>query len=153
MEALVVGLVLWINQHSCLDYDIRHGIPAVRQAAHETLIAVIIEDHTDLDDKDDAKSFQGAADKLVAVYDHRKKEILISSKIDMKSPYARSVIVHELVHYIQYQRGMNRKVDCLNALEKDAYNIQACYMDAHNIPKTFNDITVALRSTCWESVK
>lgn len=153
MEALVIGLIIWINQHSHFDYDLNHGTPAIRQAEQTALAALILDDETVLKKDQHTASFQDFVDQLVAVYDHRQKTILISSKIDIQSPYARSVIVHELVHFIQYQQGVNRKVDCLNALERDAYDIQARYMDAHHIPKPFDDVTVALRSTCWDTTK
>lgn len=153
MEALVIALIIWINQHSHFEYDLHHGTPVIRQAEQMALAASIIDDEAVLKKDEHTASFQDFVDQLVAVYDHRQKTILISSKIDIHSPYARSVIVHELVHFIQYQQGVNRKADCLNALERDAYAIQACYMDAHHIPKTFNDVTVALRSTCWDLAK
>jgi hypothetical protein len=75
---------------------------------------------------------------------------MISSKIDLQSAYAHSVIVHELVHFIQYQLKINESVECLSALERDAYDIQARYMDQHQIPKNFNKLTVALRSMCMD---
>lgn len=154
MEALVIGLIIWINQHSHFDYDLHHGTPAVRQADQMALAALILDDETVLQKKNQhTASFQDFVDQLAAVYDHRQKTILIGSKIDIQSPYAHSVIVHELVHFIQYQQGVNRKADCLNALERDAYDIQARYMDAYHIPKPFDEFTVALRSTCWNTAR
>lgn len=149
MEALVIGLIIWITQHSHFDYDLHHGIPAIQQAEQIELAALITDDETVLEKDEHTASFQDFVNQLVAVYDHRQKTILVSSKIDIESPYAHSIIVHELVHFIQYQQGINRKVDCLNALERDAYEIQGRYMDTHHIAKPFDKVTVALRSTCW----
>lgn len=148
MEALVIALIIWINQHSQFEYDPHHGLPAIRQAEQMALAAVIVDDEAELKKDQYTVSFQDFVDQLVGVYDHRQKTILISSKIDIQSPYARSIIVHELVHFIQYQQEVNRKVDCLNALERDAYDIQAYYMDAYHIPKPFDKVTIALRSMC-----
>ena len=116
-----------------------------------TLAALIIDDDAELRRNRNTASFQNFINQLEAIYDHRRKRILVSSRIDWDSAYGRSVIVHELVHFIQYQRGEQDRVGCLNALEKDAYQVQALYMEAFGVPKNFDKLTVALRSMCWEN--
>lgn len=149
MEAIILSLLLWINQNTNFDYQLHHGIPNIEQADQMQLADLILDDSASLLKQEDTVSFNNYIDRLEAVYDHKTKTILISSKIDLHTAYARSVIVHELVHYIQYQQKMNDAVECLNALEKDAYDIQAAYMEDHGIPKTFDKVTVALRSMCF----
>ncbi len=151
MEALLLTLLLWINQHTHFDYDADKGLPTVMSADQITLAALIINDDEELRENKNTFSFQNFANQLEAVYDHRHQRILVSSKIEWNSPYGRSVLVHELVHFIQYKNGEQDQVGCLNALERDAYEVQALYMEAHGVPKNFDTLTVALRSMCWES--
>lgn len=148
MEALLLSLLLWINQNSTLQYDINQGLPKLKAASQMTLATVIIDDDATLAKEKNSRPFQNFINQLEAVYKHDEKTILISSKIDLESAYARSVIVHELVHFIQYQQKMNEKVACLNALERDAYELQARYMDRYDIPKNFDTTTVFIRSMC-----
>jgi len=149
MEALLLTLLLWINQHTQFEYDANNGLPVLAAADQMTLAALIINDPATLDRDRHTASFQNFANQLEAVFDHHQNRILLSSKIDGNSPYGRSVIVHELIHFIQYQQGMPDRVMCLNALERDAYETQALYMDAHGVPMNFDKLTVALRSMCW----
>ncbi len=151
MEALLLTLLLWINQHTQFEYDANNGLPAIAAADQITLATLIIDDADEVKRNRNTVSFQNFVNQLEAVYDHHQQRILLSSKIDWDSPYGRSVIVHELVHFIQYQRGMQDRVECLNALERDAYEVQALYMEAHGVEKNFDKLTVALRSMCWEN--
>ena len=151
MEALLLTLMLWINQHTLFEYDTHAGLPSIEVSDQITLAAMIIDNQAAVDRDRHTVPFQSFADQLEAVYDHHHKRILLSYRIDWDSPYGRSVILHELVHFIQYQHGMQDRVGCLNALEKDAYDAQALYMEMHQIPKNFDKLTVALRSMCWEN--
>ena len=151
MEALLLTLLLWINQHTQFDYDANNGLPVIAAADQMTLAALIIDDKVKVDRDRHTVSFQNFANQLEAVFDHHQNRILLSSRIDWDSPYGRSVIVHELVHFIQYQQGMQDRVECLNALERDAYEVQALYMEAYGVAKNFDKLTVALRSMCWEN--
>jgi hypothetical protein len=150
MDALLLTLLLWINQHSQFEYDAGNGMPALVAADQMALAELIIDDDAVFDRNRHTVSFQNFVNQLEAVYDHHHQRILLNSKIDWHTPYGRSVIVHELVHFIQYQQGLHRQVNCLNALERDAYEIQALYMEMHHIPKNFDKLTVALRSMCWD---
>lgn len=151
MEAVLLTLLFWINQHTHFEYDAQMGLPKIEVADQMTLASLIIGDETTINRDRHTASFQNFVNQLEAVYDHRRNRILISSKIDLETPYARSVILHELVHFIQHRQGLYEQVNCLNALEKDAYDIQALYMDAHHIPKNFDALTVAIRSICLDT--
>lgn len=151
MEALLLTLLLWINQHTHFEYDAKNGLPTVAAADQITLAQLIIDDDAEFRRNRNTFSFQNFANQLEAVYDHDRQRILVSSRIEWDSPYGRSVLVHELVHFIQYQQGEHDQTACLNALEKDAYEVQALYMETHGIPKNFDKLTVALRSMCWEN--
>ena len=107
MEALLLSLLLWINQNSTFDYDITQGVPKLVQADQMTLAAFVVDDPATLTEEKNTPSFQNFINQLEAVYDPVRKTIMISSQIDLKSNYARSVIVHELVHFIQYQHKLN----------------------------------------------
>lgn len=153
MEALLLSLLLWINQNTAFNYDPSLGLPNLASADQMRLAEVIIDDQATLAKEKDNASFQDFVDQLEAVYNHDLKTILLSNKIDPNSGYGRSVIVHELVHFIQYQQKLNEEVACLNALERDAYTLQAQYMEQHGIPKNFDQATIALRSMCWNALE
>ena len=151
MEALLLTLLLWINQNTQFDYNAANGLPTIEAADQMTLAELMIDDDAEFANNRHTVSFQNFVNQLEALYDHDQDRILVSARIDVNSPYGRSVLIHELVHFIQYRQGAQDQVNCLNALEKEAYETQALYMAAHDIPMNFDKLTVALRSICWDN--
>jgi len=74
---------------------------------------------------------------------------MLSTALDPNTAYGKSVLLHELVHFVQFETGVAETVECRNALEKDAYELQKIFMTGHDLQPEFNDFTVAMRSTCW----
>jgi hypothetical protein len=72
--------------------------------------------------------------------------------VNLESAYGRSIVVHELIHFLQNVHQHHVQVNCGNALEKDAYFIQADYMRAHQLVPPFTEFTVRMRSLCEEEM-
>jgi hypothetical protein len=60
--------------------------------------------------------------------------IEIAADIDLSDPLGQSYLVHELVHHAQYMAGVQRRVRCLAALEREAYAVQAAFLRARGLP-------------------
>lgn len=129
---LTIELINWINQNSHFDYNIHNGLPSI-----------------EFIDEERTKNIYGDYwEYIEAFYDKDNKKILIRDNIDLSSIYGKSVLLHELVHFIQYQNGIDKKVECRSMLERDAYDIQREYLDNYNIPKPFDEFTILMRSKC-----
>ncbi len=74
---------------------------------------------------------------VVGYYDHSVKTVFIA---DTSGPhmvdeyFIEVVLFHELVHYLQYLNGEHLKVECMNALEVDAYRLQREYIEYMEYP-------------------
>jgi hypothetical protein len=44
------------------------------------------------------------------------------------------ILFHELVHFLQYVNEEHKNVECLNALERDAYKLQDAYIEEMGWP-------------------
>ncbi len=151
MEQLLIGLLLWISQHSAFEYHPSMGLPKFQTVSQLQLAALYVgEDDVQgfLSDEHKKAAMQQLASRLEAVYAADKNTIYLANKIKPDSPYGRSVHVHELIHFLQKVNQHEAKVACGNALEKDAYTIQADYMKAHNMTPGFNKFTILMRSLC-----
>jgi hypothetical protein len=152
MEQLLVGLLLWISQHSSFEYSADMGLPNVEQVTQLQLAELYVGKGNQARgflSKDDQKEvYKNLASSLEAVYAADINTIYIGKKIDPQSPYGRSVVVHELIHFLQKVHKHETKVACTNALEKDAYQIQAKYMKQNQLTPEFNGFTVFVRSMC-----
>lgn len=88
-----------------------------------------------------------AGDKVAVegYYPYNTNEIYIAFKAGMDE-YGRSIIIHEMIHYIQDKNGMPKKtcVDIM-AQERQAYKVQNMYLRMYN--KSIS-ITITPENTC-----
>jgi hypothetical protein len=158
MEQLLVGLLLWISQHSAFEYHPDMGLPIVQSVSQIELAELYVGKDSDekaqgfLSDTAKEAAYKQLAASLEAVYAADKNTIYLGTRIDPNSAYGRAVVVHELIHFLQKVNKHETKVACSNALEKDAYTIQAKYMKAHKLIPSFNEFTVLMRSICEEGL-
>ncbi len=152
MEQLLVTLLLWIGQHSTFEYHPDMELPVVEQVSQQRLAELYVGEGKQvqgfMSDAQRAAMVQHLSTSLEAVYAADKNTIFLGQKIDPESPYGRSVMVHELIHFLQREHEYHTKVACNNALEKDAYFIQAEYMKQNQLVPPFNKFTVLMRSIC-----
>ena len=75
---------------------------------------------------------------IAGYYDFLLRTIFIATE---SGPYMvdeyflETVLVHELVHYLQYLNDAHSTVKCRNALEADAYRIQKEYVEFMDYPE------------------
>ena len=71
-------------------------------------------------------------EKLVALYDHERHQVLVRSDLDLQDASDNSFLVHEFVHVLEArQKGASYQKDCMATLrsERDAYRVQNVYLD------------------------
>lgn len=71
-------------------------------------------------------------DKLVALYDRERHQILMRSDLDLHDPSDNSFLVHEFVHVLEARhKGALYQRDCEATLrsEREAYRVQNAYLD------------------------
>lgn len=86
--------------------------------------------------------------KVYGLYNFKNETIYLMDDIDLASEHGRSVLVHELVHYLQYQDGTNNRVRCKNELETLAYELEARYLQQHDHAPGFSAGQVRRLSLC-----
>jgi hypothetical protein len=77
-------------------------------------------------------------DKLVALYDRERHQILMRSDLDLHDPSDNSFLVHEFVHVLEARhKGPLYQRDCEATLrsEREAYRVQNAYLDREGRPE------------------
>ena len=148
MEQLLVILLLWISQNSTFNYDESMGLPFVKQVSQLELAHLYVGSEGNTQGFVSKEVYQSLASGLEAIYAADLNTIYLGEKVDIETEYGRSVLVHELVHFLQNVHGHHTKVSCGQALEKDAYFTQGDYMREHDLNPPFTSFTVIMRSHC-----
>jgi hypothetical protein len=139
-EELVSGLLGWINDHSSFKYDI-DTLPDIKKVSSRKIAEV---------------AFGGTLPKAVnpdnlqifGLYNFNEKAVYLLDTIDLKTDEGKGILLHELVHYLQYQTGMDDKAECKNELESLAYVLEAKFLESNNHRHNITDSHIDKVSQC-----
>jgi hypothetical protein len=89
--------------------------------------------------------------QLEALYNHHSGTVYLRESWDAEDLFDRSVLLHELVHHVQITNEL--EVPCLAALERQAYELQAQWLEEQGIEDPYglmgtNEFTVRLLTAC-----
>lgn len=140
MKELTVALLMWIGSHTPLAYDGSHA-PGVVRVHHDELVQILYQDDRPRDIDVDNVSVAG-------LYNFKDGNIYLLDSVDVSTVEGRAVLVHELVHYLQYHHGQDKSIQCMRMLEPQAYRTQADYLDQHGKTSPFNELHILLASQC-----
>ena len=110
MKELVLSMLTWIGGNT--SYDVNLVLPnLVFTTQHNMCAQYGIKQKGNCD----ASGLKGFYNKDMTIY--------LRTDFDPNNPHHQSRLLHELVHYVQWQNGQNDK-ECLGLLEVEAYDIQ-----------------------------
>lgn len=127
----VGSMVQWIVDNSRFEY---HGddYPQVIRQDPQTVCETI---YPDAEPHDDCN--------IAGYYDHDQNLIVVSNKVTeymVEDHFYEVVLLHELVHFVQYYDGEYERAECKQALEIDAFELQDQWIDEQGIdPEQKND--------------
>lgn len=76
-----------------------------------------------------------------------------SNDVDLSTPAGQTVLVHELVHWLQDHNGDAQAAECVPALERDAYRVHHEWQRQMGLPVYPDEFTVLMRSQCGDRVE
>jgi uncharacterized protein DUF6647 len=123
-------LLNWISQHSSFNYSATQ-IPKIKTVSTRKIAEVAFGGVL-------PKAVNPESLKIYGLYNFNEKTIYILETIDLNTEKGKAILLHELVHYIQYQTGMDKTVNCINELEPEAYDIEETYLNHHGININLN---------------
>lgn len=147
MKHVLIGLLMWISQNSAFQTLPQLPMPDLQVLPQTSLMRLLYEEN--LLARLSPKELRELENDVAALYDHQRNTIHVAANIDLHSAHGKSVLVHELVHFLQFAQGQSKEMACINALEGDAYRIQAKYMLAHGLVPEFDEFTIRIRSSCY----
>ena len=123
-KELAAGLLGWINSHSSFNYDISK-IPEIKKVSARKIAEVAF--GGELPKAINPKSLQ-----IFGLYNFNEKAVYLLDSIDIETNEGKGILLHELVHYLQYQTGIDNNVKCKNELESLAYVLEAKFLESNN---------------------
>jgi hypothetical protein len=138
-EALLTAIADWLSTEFRLPVPTK--LPKLRFATSDAMIAMRY--------GKDAAALQYRPD-ILALYDSSTRTIYLQRDWIGTSPAELSILVHEMVHYMQSEAGL--RFDCLEAREALAFEAQAAWLVLFGTDLfeqfQLDSFTVWTRSTC-----
>jgi hypothetical protein len=152
MNALLVAIVTWLSVNFELPAD--YDIPEVRFAPAKEIVALHHGGITPEDRQVTHENYDSVpADRprsVVAVYDTRRRVIVLPESWAGRSPADLSMLVHEMVHHLQSRAGI--RYTCSAEREKLAYAAQRKWLSAFHttLEEEFqiDSFTLLVSTTC-----
>ena len=135
-------LVTWSNTSWACN---NQTLPVLARVESEKLISILYGENAS---KLSPAQLAYTAEFLDGVYDNDRNYIYLHNRVNLETTAGMSYLVHELVHYIQYDTGQNKSAKCMHALEYDAYAIQNAFMVSYAQKPEIDPFTMAMRSMC-----
>jgi len=121
---LAAGLLGWINSHSSFTYDI-DNIPDIKKVSSKEIAEVAFGGEL-------PKAVNPDTLQIFGLYNFNDGAVYLLDSIDLDTDEGKGILLHELVHYLQYQTGVDKDAQCKNELESLAYVLEAKFLDAHD---------------------
>jgi len=132
MKEIITSLLIWIGANS--DLTVNMDIPMVLflpQDQMEQRYFGDVENHGDLH----------------AFYDMDKNTIILPDTWDRRRPWDLSVLLHEIVHYVQDHNSI--QYNCTAEMEKESWPLQAKYLqEVHGIKWDYDRLWYLMVSAC-----
>jgi len=130
MKELIISLLMFISQNSNLQYDENQHVSVIPV---DSLTLTMIAHNGRLPKGRDYRS-----ESIVGLFHQGSQTVYLSDKLDLDSSYGQSVLVHELVHFLQFQNGLYASSVCIQSLEKLAYQMTNKYLVANGEKPLFS---------------
>jgi hypothetical protein len=121
---LAAGLLGWINNHSSFSYDI-DNIPKINKVSSREIAEVAFGGEL-------PKAVNPDTLQIFGLYNFNDGAVYLLDSIDLDTDEGKGILLHELVHYLQYQTGIDKDAQCKNELESLAYVLEAKFLETHD---------------------
>ncbi len=142
LESKIHDMIEFIESYTELEYD-GSELPSIHIVSEKQVCQNVYVPPRDVCD-------------VAGYYDHANNNIFITdkpTKFMVDDRYHEVVLVHELVHFLQYTNGIYETIECKQALERDGFMIQDRYVEENNIdPQNAPDALFALVASMCPSM-
>ena len=142
MIEIMYAMMVWISSVSGLAVTEAPPYPPVY--VHEHVLKYIMNGCSNGTNKEKCESISNekSTDSVLGIFDHHTNNIYLNQSIrTMDQQIQDSILIHELVHYMQFQN--NTPYTCLGELEKDAYRVQSQWLIENGRKDVYEELQIS----------
>jgi|TARA_R110000744_G_scaffold122325_2_gene227305 hypothetical protein len=135
MKEILTALMIWLGANT--PFNTNYDIPNILFVTQDQMEQMFY------------KGSNKMPNTLHGLYDKESDTIILSDQWDRRKPWDMSVLLHEMIHYLQDQNKM--KFNCVANMEKDAWPIQQLYLEKqHDYIWDYDGLWYTVISNCRE---
>tara|TARA_Y100000389_G_scaffold141626_1_gene139548 strand:- start:85 stop:501 length:417 start_codon:yes stop_codon:yes gene_type:complete len=132
MKEIITALLIWLGANS--DFNVNMDIPVVLFLPQDQM------EQRYFGDTENHGELHG-------FYDIEKNIIILPNTWDRRDPWDLSVLLHEMIHYVQDQN--ETEFNCTAEMEKDSWPLQQKYLlEIHNFKWDYDKLWYLMVSSC-----
>ena len=133
MKEILTALMIWLGANTL--FDTNHDIPNVLFLSQTQMEQMFY------------KGTDKMPNTLHGLYDQESDTIILPDTWDRRKAWDLSVLLHEMVHYLQDQNDMD--FNCTAEMERESWPIQQRYLkEQHDYAWDYDGLWYAVISTC-----
>ncbi len=132
MKEIITALLIWLGANS--DFNVNMDIPVVLFLPQDQM------EQRYFGDTENHGELHG-------FYDIEQNIIILPNTWDRRDPWDLSVLLHEMIHYVQDQN--ETEFNCTAEMEKDSWPLQQKYLlEIHNFKWDYDKLWYLMVSSC-----
>ena len=132
MKEIITALLIWIGANS--DFNVNMDVP---------MVVFLPQDQMEQRYFGDTENHG----ELHGFYDIEKNIIILPDTWDRRDPWDLSVLLHEMIHYVQDQN--ETEFNCTAEMEKDSWPLQQKYLlEIHDFKWDYDKLWYLMVSSC-----
>ena len=132
MKEIITALLIWLGANS--DFNVNMDIPVVMFLPQDQM------EQRYFGDTENHGELHG-------FYDIEKNIIILPNTWDRRDPWDLSVLLHEMIHYVQDQN--ETEFNCTAEMEKDSWPLQQKYLlEIHDFKWDYDKLWYMMVSSC-----
>ena len=134
MTEIITALMLWVSQQTGFTIPPPPAIVYLSQAKIKRYAYGCDEDPIPHGNKNICDDNVEVAGMPQALYDHSIGTVIVSNTFTIDTVKNKSILLHEVIHHMQYTNSYNLEVVCQGQLEEQAYMLQDQWLrDNYNV--------------------
>lgn len=121
---LAEGLLQWLKHHSSFNID-DINVPEINKVSETEIANIAFGGKVPL-------SVEQGQLKIFGLYNFQNKTVYLLHSVDLDTIEGKAILLHELVHYLQYETGLDKNVKQMVELEGLAYQLEARFLDVND---------------------
>ncbi len=139
-EEMISAMIGWINNHSSFSHDVTNMPDIVKVSATQMAKVAF---GGELPQAIDPEKL-----RIYGLYNFNEGAVYILDSLDLDTEKGKGILLHELVHFLQYQYDRDEDVKCKNELESLAYLLEAKFLQSYDHKHNINMAHINRVSQC-----